>query len=1158
MFHPGHKRLPPPPEERAWGAGVRGVTRRAIVLPLAAVALLSSACHADDPVDYPRQVKPILAARCYACHGALGQKNGLRLDTATLLKRGGDSGPAIAPGKSGESLLMQHVTAAGGATRMPPESEGEGLKPDQIATLRRWIDQGAAAPADEKPEKDPRDHWAFRRPVRPAVPEARLLGEAGLLWVRNPIDAFIAAEHQRHGLVPQPPADKRLLLRRVYLDLIGLPPSRAETEIFVADRSPDAYERVVDRLLESPRYGERWGRHWMDIWRYSDWWGLGAEVRNSQKHIWHWRDWIVESVNADKPYDEMVRQMLAADELYPTDLEKLRATGFLARSYFKFNRNTWMEEVVEHTSKAFLGLTANCAKCHNHKYDPIKQEDYYRLRAFFEPYQVRTDQLPGETDYEQGGLPRAFDCNLDTPTYLFTRGDERRPVKDKTLAPGLPAILTWEPLRIESVNLPPEAHQPGLRPFVLEDQLRLAERQIAAAHQAVAAARKQLAEAESTSTPAAPSSRGATAAPGAKTTPAADAKSKPLFADDFTAAKPEAWEQRSGDWAYEGGRLRQRQDGDNRAALRWKKTPTGDFQARFKFTPTAGQMWKSVGLSFDVAGENEILVYLSAYAGGSKLQIAYKQGAGYAYPTDGVQSREVKLGEPQDMVVRVRGQLLNVSLGGQHALAYQLPIPRRSGHIELITYDAKATFERFEIGELPKDFVLVETGASASAKPQPMTVEQARLAVKAAESSLAAAEMQPRSLEARAAADRARHVAASLRDANASLGETRPRDGAQPPAADAKALAAVAAKAEKQLALLQAEGSLAQAEFERSRAATAQQAAAEGKVNAARQGVAAARKALESPGESYTPLRGALKTLESNLESEASRNKPFPTTSTGRRTALARWLTDVRNPLPARVAANHVWARHFGRPLVATVFDFGRKGSEPTHPALLDYLAVELQQNGWSLKHLHRLMVTSNVYRMTSSSAGAAASAIDPENRWYWRMNSLRMDAQTVRDSLLALAGEMDGRLGGASLDPVQMEDSRRRSLYFVHSHNDQHKFLSLFDDANVLECYRRSESIVPQQALAMSNSQFASDMAERIAARLQREYAQASDAEFIRGAFAAILGSLPNADELAACEESLARLQSLPGQDAGAKSSRARARLVHALINHNDFVTIR
>ena len=329
---------------------------------------LSIPCAAQESVDYSRQIKPVLQARCYACHGALKQEAGLRLDTAALAIKGGDTGAAIKAGDADGSLLLKRVTADDESMRMPPE--GEPLKPGEIAVMKAWIADGAKSPADEKPERDPRDHWAFRVPVRPAVPEV-----ANKAWVKNPIDAFIAAEYQKRGIVPQKPADKRVWLRRVSLDLIGLPPSREEQDAFLADESADAYDRVVTRLLDSPQYGERWGRHWMDIWRYSDWWGLGAEVRNSQKHIWHWRDWIIESLNADQPYDQMLREMLAADELYPHDLDKLRASGFLARQYFKFNRTSWLDETIEHTSKAMLGLTFNCAKCHDHKYDPFSQQE---------------------------------------------------------------------------------------------------------------------------------------------------------------------------------------------------------------------------------------------------------------------------------------------------------------------------------------------------------------------------------------------------------------------------------------------------------------------------------------------------------------------------------------------------------------------------------------------------------------------------------------------------------------------------------------------------------------------------------------------------------------------------------------------------------------
>ncbi len=828
------------------------------------------------------------------------------MDTVALMKKGGKEGPAITPGSSDKSLLIDHVMARRDASRMPPESEGEALKAKEIAVLKAWIDGGAIGPADEKPEVDPKDHWAFKAPVRP------VLKKSG-----NPIDVLVGVEWEKRGLKPQPPADKSLLLRRLYLDLTGLPPTWEEHLAFLADASSDAYEKAVDRLLASPHYGEQWGRHWMDIWRYSDWWGLGAEVRNSQKNIWHWRDWIVESLNADKGYDQMVREMLAADELYPTDSDKLRAGGFLARQYFKFNRNTWMEETVEHTSKAFLGLTMNCTKCHDHKYDPLLQQDFYRFRAFFEPYQVRTDMVPGETDFEKDGIPHAFDCHLDAPTYLFIRGDERNPRKDLAIIPGVPALLAFDTIAIKPVTLPTEAHTPGLRPSIIAAILSTCEKQEESARKALDKARAAIPELED----------------------------------------PE------------------------------KKAPQSD-----------------------------------------------------------------------------------------------------------------------------------------------------KLAVVLAEKTLVVAKLQTIVAKARIAADKVRY--------------------SQPAATNAKDLAKAAAKTERELAVAIAEESVSKAEMDVAKGVVDKKNPPAKKLAAAKAALTKAKKDLETPGETYTSLRGALKTLENNLETEASRSKPFPTTSTGRRTALAQWITDPRNPLPARVAANHIWARHFGKPLVATVFDFGRKGALPTNPELLDYLAIELRDNGWSMKKLHRLMVTSNVYRMSSSAAGASTAHLtnDPENRYFWRMNPIRMEAQIVRDSLLALAGELDPAIGGPPV-PAANETSKRRSLYFFHSHNESQKFLSTFDDASVLECYRRDESIVPQQALALENSKLVLSAADKIA----RQIKEKDDRDFITTAFTLILGSPPTANELSECEQAMEELREIAvSQKKPEALLRVRIDLVHALLNHNDFVTIR
>jgi hypothetical protein len=404
-----------------------------------------------------------------------------------------------------------------------------------------------------------------------------------------------------------------------------------------------------------------------------------------------------------------------------------------------------------------------------------------------------------------------------------------------------------------------------------------------------------------------------------------------------------------------------------------------------------------------------------------------------------------------------------------------------------------------------------------------MTPEQARMALVVAEKSLATAEADLPAIRARFNAER-----------------TKPMP----------LFARVAAKAEKQVAKLKAEEELAKAELEWNQAGTPQKPAAEKKREAAKSALAAATKAIENPGDTYTIPRGALKTKENNLEAEPSLSKPFPTTSTGRRSALAKWITDRQNPLAARVAVNHLWSRHFGKPLVATVFNFGRKGAMPTHLELLDWLAVELMEHNWSLKHVHRLMVNSAIYRL--SSAGTA-DARDPENNYYWRMNPLRMEAQTIRDSLLQLAGQLDLTQGGPSI-PIAA-DSKRRSLYFVHSHNDHQKFLMQFDDAAVLECYRRTESIVPQQALTLANSKFTLTMADAIAARIGNK----PDREYVLAAFVFILGTSPSADEKQTCLEAMTEWQKiLKEQKHADPAAKARANLVGALLNHNDFVTVR
>ncbi len=1081
----------------------------ALVLAALLVPVSTGNLFAASRIDYPTQIKPILVERCYACHGVLKQQGKLRLDTAAFLLQGGKHGAGIVAGKPEASHLIERVTASDKEERMPPE--GEPLKPEQISLIKLWIAQGAKAPADEKPEVDPKDHWAFKAPVRPAVPKVKARE-----WAQNPIDAFIAAEHQQRGLKPQPLAEKSLWLRRVYLDLTGLPPGLPEIHAFEADNSPQAYERVVDRLLASPQYGERWGRHFMDIWRYSDWYGLGDQLRYSQKHIWHWRDWIVESLNKDKGYDRMVLEMLAGDEIAPTDRDTLRATGFLARNYYLFNRTTWLDEVVEHTSKAFLGITMNCAKCHDHKYDPVTAKDYYAWRAFFEPYHVRLDELPGEPNLEKNGLPRAYDGYLDTPTYLHVRGDEKHPDKSKEIVPTVPVIFKLREPAIKPVALPPEAHNPTLLEYVFQNHLELAQQQLKNAQSASEKTQQDFAALEKKAL----SAKGENAAPVLK------------FKDDFSRLKTEAWEQIGGQWKYESGVLQQTEAGSQRRVLRSRTDHPADFQAKVRFKILGGEKWKSVGLSFDLAGERDVLVYLSA-SSGSKLQVALSENGKSTYPPNGIQTREVKTGVVYELEVFAQGKQLTIFVNGEQALGYSLP-ERRAGRIQLTTFDARAEFSGFELSELPSGFVL--KGNSIEAQ-----FADAKAAQATAQKNLTVAELRIKALQSAQQADRAKSAVAK--------------------AAGLATLIAAAAKDDAALKLAEAEVALAKLQEDIAGANAKKKTEAEKKLKAAQETVSKARERLKQPGEAYASLRGSLKALEGPDEKEDHRNLPFPATSTGRRTALAQWIANAQNPLTARVAVNHLWLRHFGQPLVPTVMDFGRRGAAPTHPELLDWLATEFVASGWSIKHIHRLMVLSRTYRLSSSNADASKPTLakDAENKYYWRMNPVRMEAQSIRDSLLQLAGQLDLTMGGPTIDPNKENTVFRRSLYFTHSKDDVHKFLETFDNANVQECYRRSESVLPQQALALANSKLSMAAAGKLAEKIAADRAASTDDGFIRTAYETVLAIEPTKAELEVCAETLMQLRSL-AEKQGQKDpvARARAGLVHALFNHNDFITVR
>lgn len=1067
----------------------------------------------SDETGYQRDVKPLLQQKCVPCHGAIQQNGGLRLDAGKLIHAGGESGVALIPGKSADSSLIGRVKTTDSSLRMPPDAEGEPLTDQQVEILSRWIDQGAKFPADEAIPDDPANYWSYQPIVRPEIPHAH-----NATWVRNPIDRFVSAQHQTHGLTPRAEATPEVWLRRVYLDLIGIPPTRDELQAFLSDEAPGANERVVDALLQRPEYGQRWGRHWMDVWRYSDWYGSrgGNEIRYSQRHLWRWRDWIVQSLINDKPYDEMVVEMIAGDELAPTDRDTLPATGYLGRNWYKFDRNVWLFDTVEHTSQAFLGLTLRCARCHDHKYDPISHQDYYRFRAFFEPHDVRTDPIsadqPKEKDATLGmvlsdGIARVFDKKLTADTYLFQRGDDRSPDKSSPLLPAVPASLGNSDVAISPISLPVEAYYPSLQESIVSGLVANAASDVQASQRRWVEAREQVSTVE----------QSISASQSEDANVSADGGDNSVIVSDDFSQRTDRWTVASGDWAWEDGKLLERSISNFATIVASDQLPR-NFKARVKYRTLQPGNYRSVGFSFDYIDQgNSQDVYTSANDSAPSIQAFHRKDGKQEYPQAGIVKTPIEVGEVVTVEALVRNQQLTLSLNGIVQLENEMPVARRDGKFALWVHNGSAEFLQIDIE------ALVPTIEDLKHQLQ-SAVASAAIAEK--EVDIAVAELD--AIKARVTAERAKYMDPSL---------------------DAKSTALAAGRAEQWVAIAKA------------RVAVMRESD-EDKLAPLRKALADAETALQTPTETYSPL-----------------GEVYPATSTGRRLALARWIADPANPRTARVAVNHIWLRHFGEAIVPSVANFGLNGQSPSHPELLDWLAAELVANQWRMKPLHRMIVLSATYRQSSAVGSETESpARDPSNRYLWRMNSRRMDAEVVRDSILATAGVLDLTLGGPEIAESQGQTTFRRSLYFRNTPNEKMLFLETFDGANPNECYRRQDSVVPHQSLAMMNSGLAIDQARRLAQRLTQMVGTGDDesarAAFITAAWESILCRQPTPQELAACHDFLRRnIAAMHGSSqptfpasgqtateaaAGSPHQRARENLVHVLYSHNDFVTIR
>ena len=881
-----------------------------LALAWSATMWLSAAeVRGEDRADYLAKVKPVLKEHCYSCHGALKQAGGLRLDTGLAIRRGGDSGPAVVPGRPEESPLIERIAETDADARMPFEAPA--LAPSKVAALRDWVAAGAPSPDGEEPEPSPKDTGPSGRSCGPPS-RGRSAGPGP-----QPDRRFRGRRARATRAFPAPPDRPGDPAAPRHLDLIGLPPTREELHAFLADEAVDAYERVVDRLLASPQYGERWGRHWMDVWRYSDWYGRRAvpDVCNSHATIWRWRDWIVRSLNADKGYDRMVAEMLAADEIAPGDDDGARRHRLPRPQLVRVEPQLVDAGQRRAHRQGVPRPDDQLRPLPRPQVRPDPQDDYFRLRAFFEPIEIR--QRPRPRRARPGPVPGVRVQQAQEVVRLGIRAGLRQEARGADLLlhrgatsgtgsrsrrdrAGRARAFLGEPPPIRPVDLPPAAFYPGLRPAVVEDGFDPVARRFIGRSPSATGPRGGLAHA-----------------------PRSLPRNWP--ARRRTRRRPSPPRRRPGSRPWRGGSL----SSSTRSAA-------GGFRRARRRVATARD-----GL-----------------AGRSRRASRARAARGEL----------------------TRGAVPPGERGG--------PSRRRPGEVR------PGASRECRVGR----------GREAGPSVRPPATPPRRGAWRAA------------------AADRSRGEGPHRREAR---GRGRPR---RPSGA------------------------------------------------AARPPPATAEAALRDPKGTtpYTPL-----------------SPVYPARSTGRRLALARWIADRENPLTARVAVNHIWARHFGTPRWSPPSSTSAAtGPRRPTPNCSTGWPSSSMESGWSMKHIHRLIVTSQTYRMSSARRTAADQAgRDPENTFLWRMNPGRMEAEVVRDSLLRLAGVLDGTMGGQELENTEALTTRRRSLYYsCHPEaGGKSEFVALFDAPDANECYRRTRSVVPQQALALTNNPLIHELSGRLAAELGR-----------------------------------------------------------------------
>jgi hypothetical protein len=955
-------------------------------------------------VDFERDIRPLLQERCIECHGEKKQKGELRLDAKSFAFKGGHDGPAIVAGNLDKSPLYQRLISTDDDERMPPK--GKLLTPLQIAAVKGWIESGAVWPengTDRAALADKRlNHWAWQPLSKFSEPQT--------------IDGFIRAKLVEKNLQPSPEADRRTLIRRLTFDLHGLPPTPDEVEAFVNDKGPKAYEKLIDRLLASPRYGERYARHWLDIAHYADTHGFERDQRRD--NAWHYRDYVIKALNADKPYNQFLREQIAGDIIAPDDAQAVAATGFLAAGPWDYvgqvetksdllrrsARALDLDDMVTQVMTAACGVTVNCARCHDHKLDPISQREYYSLWAVFAGLKRGDREL--DTKHTQQRNQLALDLAATTREIAQLAGT---PLDLADMVGGGDGTGNGQ----DGLGIPISNGQAmsEMLGYFKDLQPNRFER------------------------PRFP----------------AKLKSPANFVDGIVLPN--------------GG-----PDGKTKVPLTSTKLYAEDVPA------TSGHTWDAVRNG-----------HLSAQVSNTLAGIDYSQ----------------------------KGHSI-LGLHANSAVTFDLDAIRKHFGYEALRFTATAGFGAKEAAKSSKADLSIYVDAKLAVRRLKLTKD----AVMPVELDL------PKT---------ARFLTLMATDGDDGIGSDLMffGDALLQPVRDANQIAAADATRLK---------TLREQESRFRREMTAMDAAA--KVYAVVADKPPAIQILkrgdpESPAEENV-APGSLSLLRELKPQFGSADMP----EGERRKALAAWITDPRNPLTRRVIVNRLWHWHFGQGIVNTPSDFGFGGGKPSHPELLDWLADEFLRSGWSLKHLHKLIVMSGTYRQSSSTGENGENRvsrksplpllspvqIDSNNRLLWRQNPRRLEAEALRDSVLAVSGKLNLQQGGPGFAdfnytegyaPVYQHitaDSPelcRRSIYRFVVRSTPQRFLTTLDcpdPANLTPA--RMTTTTALQSLALFNNDFVLRQSRHFAERLQTEAGKDITKQVSR-AYALAFSRAPTGDEL-------------------------------------------